>query len=116
MNIDDGTGPGNGSVPSRPLSVWGRLLHGVLLPILIMAAALFVIMHADTRAGAAEFAALGIFLGAIIAAPVVLVMNLVLAFQDSETAVACFKRGMIAPTVVIVAAIVYQAGLWDALT
>ena len=116
MNIEDGTDPANGSVPSRPLSTWGRLLYGVLLPIVIMAAALFIIMHADTRAGAAEFAALGIFLGAIIAAPVVLIMNLVLAFQDSETAKACFKRGMIAPAVVIVAAIIYQTGLWDALT
>ena len=88
----------------------------MLLPIVIMAAALFIIMHADTGAAAAEFAALGIFLGAIIAAPVVLITNLVLAFQDSETAKACFKRGMIAPAVVIVAAIVYQTGLWDVLT
>ena len=116
MNIEDGTDPVNGSAPSRPLSAWGRLLYGVLLPVVIMAATLFIIMHADTGAGAAEFAALGIFLGALIAMPVVLIMNLVLAFQDSETAMACFKRGMIAPGFVIVAAIIYQTGLWDALT
>ena len=116
MNNRDGTDPFNGSVPSRPLSAWGRLLYGVLLPVVIMAAALFIIMHTDTGAGAAEFAALGIFLGAIIAAPVVLVTNLVLAFQTSETPKDCFKRGMIAPTVVIAGAIVYQSGLWDALT
>jgi len=32
-----------------------RLLHGVVLPIGIMAAALFAVMHADTGAAAAEF-------------------------------------------------------------
>ncbi len=113
MSIADGTdGPG----VSSPMRIRDRLLYGVVLPIAIMAAALFLIMHADTRAGAAEFAALGIFLGAIIAAPVVLIMNIVLAFQTSETPKACFKRGMIAPTVVIVGAIVYQSGLWDALS
>ncbi len=116
MNTRNGTDPVSGPGPSRPLSAWDRLLYGVLLPIVIMAAALFVIMHADTGAGAAEFAALGIFLGALIAAPVVLIMNLVLAFQDSETPTACFRRGMIAPGFVIVAAIIYQTGLWDAIT
>ncbi|MDJ0760913.1 MAG: hypothetical protein QNJ19_16080 [Woeseiaceae bacterium] len=116
MNIADGTDASEGSDVSTPLRTLDRLLYGVVFPIVIMAALLFVIMHADTRAGAAEFAALGIFLGAIVAAPVVLITNLVLAFQTSETARACFKRGMIAPTVVIVGAIVYQTGLWDALT
>ena len=113
MNTQDGTDPVNGSVSSRPLSTWGRLLYGVLLPIVIMSAALLIIMHADSGAGAAEFAALGIFLGAIIAAPVVLIINLVLAFQTSETGGDCFKRGMIMPGIVIIGAIVYQTGLWD---
>lgn len=55
---------------------------------------LLIIMNFETGAGAAEFAALGIFLGAVIVTPVVL----------------------IAPSVVLVGAIVYQTGLWDAIT
>ena len=102
--------------PPHSLKAWERLFFGVLLPVLVMAAALFVTMLTDTRAGAAEFAALGIFLVAITAAPVVLIVNLVLAFQPSPSRKACFKRGMIAPGVVIVAAIAYQTGLWDAVT
>ena len=106
MNITDGTDASDGPDVTTRMRTRDRLLYGVVFPIAIMAAALFLIMHADTRAGAAEFAALGIFLGAIIAAPVVLITNLLLAFQTSETAKDCFKRGMIAPGVVVVAAIV----------
>lgn len=93
-----------------------RLLHGVVLPMVIMAAALFAVMHADTGAAAAEFASLGIFLGSIIAAPVVLVVNLLAAFQPADKAMDCFKRGMIAPGIVVIGAIIYQTGLWDAIT
>ncbi|MDJ0916550.1 MAG: hypothetical protein QNJ05_02225 [Woeseiaceae bacterium] len=116
MSIADGTDAGDGSGVSTQMRMRDRLLYGVVLPIAIMAAALFIIMHTDTGAGAAEFAALGIFLGAIVASPVVLIMNLLLAFQTSETRKACFRRGLIAPAVVIAGAIVYQSGLWDALT
>ena len=71
MSIADGTDTGDGSVVPSPMRTRDRLLYGVVIPVAIMAASLFLIMHADTRAGAAEFAALGIFLGAIIATPVV---------------------------------------------
>ena len=81
-----------------------------------MVLALLVIMHADTGAGAAEFASLGIMLGALTAAPVVLIMNLVFAFQPAETPMVSFRRGMVAPGIVIIGAIVYQTGLWDAIT
>ncbi len=81
-----------------------------------MIAALFVIMHADTGAAAAEFASLGIMLGAIIVTPFVLIVNLVIAFQTVDTPMACFKRGMIAPGVVMIGAIIYQTGLWDAVS
>jgi len=93
-----------------------RLVYGVLLPIAIMVAGLLVIMSVDSGAGAAEFAALGIMLGALIVSPVVLIINFVLAFQNADTAEQCFKRGMIAPGIVLIGAVVYQTGLWDAIT
>lgn len=93
-----------------------RLVFGVVLPIGIMVLALLAIMHADTGASAAEFASLGILLGALTAAPVVLVMNLVFAFQPAESPKACFRRGMVVPGIVVIGAIVYQTGLWDAIT
>ncbi len=93
-----------------------RLLYGVILPIGIMAFCLFLVMLTDTRAGAAEFAALGIFLGAIIVTPVVLLVNLVLAFQAADTAKVCLNRGMIEPVIVVIFSILFQALLWDALT
>ena len=93
-----------------------RLIYGTLLPIGIMVAALFLIMLADTGASAAEFASLGIMLGAIVVSPIVLVVNLVLSFQGGNTPAQCFKRGMIAPGIVLLGAIIYQTGLWDAIT
>ena len=95
---------------------WDRLLFGVILLIGVMTFVLFLVMLTDTRAGAAEFAALGVFLGAIIVTPVVLIVNLLLAFQAAETTKACLKRGLVAPGIVVIAAIVYQTGLWDART
>ena len=93
-----------------------RLIFGVLLPIAIMIGGLVIIMNLPTGAGAAEFAALGVMLGAITVAPIVLLVNLVVAFQDVETPSACFKRGMIAPGTILIGAFVYQIGLWDAIT
>lgn len=72
-------------------------------------------MNLDSGASAAEFAALGVMLGAIVVGPIVLVVNFVLAFQGGATAGQCFKRGMIAPGVVLIGAFVYQTGLWDAM-
>jgi len=92
-----------------------RLLFGVLLPIVAMAAGLFIIMLMDTSAGAAEFAALGIFLVAIAVSPIVLIINSVVAFQAQQTRAECFKRGMIVPGLVLAAAFLYQLGIWDAL-
>jgi len=99
------------SLPKRD-----QFLYGVLFPIGLMIVGLLIIMNADTGAGAAEFAALGIMLGAIIVSPLVLIVNLLIAFQKVDTRMRCFKRGMIAPAVVLVGAIVYQTGLWDAMT
>ena len=80
-----------------------------------MAAGLFIIMLMDTSAGAAEFAALGIFLVAIAASPFVLIINSIIAFQNQQTRAECFKRGMIVPGLVILTAFLYQLGILDAL-
>ena len=93
-----------------------RLIHGILLPIGIMVGGIFIIMQTKSGANAGEFASLGIMLGTIVALPIALLVNAVLAFQPVETALACFKRGMIAPGIILIGAIVYQTGLWDALT
>ena len=92
-----------------------RFIYGVLLPIAIMVVGLLIIMTFDTRAGAAEFAALGIMLVAIAVSPIVLIVNFVVAFQVETTKGQCFKRGMIAPGLVMLGAFLYQLGLWDAL-
>lgn len=93
-----------------------KLIFGVVLPIVVMIVGLRLIMSFETGAGAAEFAALGIFLGAIIVAPVVLILNVVIAFQNIGSTTDCFWRGMIVPSVVLIGAVVYQTGLWDAIT
>lgn len=59
-----------------------KLLYGVVLPIIVMIIGLLVIMNFETGAGAAEFAALGIFLGAIIVTPFVLIINSFVALQN----------------------------------
>ena len=93
-----------------------RLIYGVVLPIVVMALGLLIIMNFETGAGAAEFAALGIFLGAVIVSPVVLILNLLIAFQNVGSSKQCFIRGMIVPGLVLIGAVVYQTGLWDAIT
>ena len=93
-----------------------RLIYGMLLPISVMILGLLVIMSANTGAGAAEFASLGIMLGVITVMPILLIANLIIAFQNIDTPSSCFKRGMIAPGIVLIGAVVYQSGLWDAVT
>lgn len=77
---------------------------------------LLIIMNVKTGAGAAEFAALGIFVGAVIVLPIVVILNLFIAFQNAGSSLECFVRGMIVPGFVLIGAIVYQTGLWDAIT
>lgn len=92
-----------------------KLIYGVFLPIVVMIIGLVIVMNFETGAGAAEFAALGIFLGAIIVTPIVLILNLLIAFQNTGSTTDYFKRGMIIPGLVLIASIVYQTGLWDAI-
>ena len=75
-----------------------------------------MIANVESRAGAVEFAALGVFFMLLFSLPVVLVLNSLIAFLDTETRMSCFLRGMIIPTIVFIAAIIYQSGLWDRLT
>lgn len=92
-----------------------RVLFGLVYPILILVAALWVIMQLPSGAAAAEFASLGVMLGAIIIAPVVLVINSVLAWATDGTRQSCFVRGMVLPGVVVITALAYQLGLLDAI-
>lgn len=93
-----------------------RIIYGIVLPVGVMIVGLLLIMSVESSAAAAEFAALGIMLGAIIAAPIMLAITTFLAFQPVTTPAACFVRGMIAPGIVLVGAVAYQAGLWDAVS
>lgn len=92
---------------------WERLLFGLLLPVVVQAVGMFIIASFDSRAGAAEFAALGIFFMLLFSLPVVLLINFLLALWQAETRKACFLRGMILPGLVLIATVIYQTGLWD---
>ena len=98
------------------MSKWDKFLFGILLPIAAMVVGLILIMSTETNAGAAGFAALGIMLGALIVSPVVLLVNVFVVLLGGNTPAECFKRGMIAPGIVLIGAVIYQTGLWDALT
>ncbi len=93
-----------------------KLVFGLLIPVVIQIVGMLLIASVDSRAGAAEFAALGVFFMLLFSLPFVLVLNPLLVFGSAETRQACFLRGMILPTLVFLAAIVYQTGLWDRLT
>ena len=93
-----------------------KFLYGVVFPIAVMIAGLLIIMNHETGAGAAEFASLGIFLGAIMVAPIVLLLNSAFTLYNVSTTGECFRRGMILPGLVLIGAAVYQSGLWDAVT
>ncbi len=92
-----------------------KFVFGFLLPIATLIPALFLIMMMDSDSGAAEFAALGIFLIVLTISPILLIVMLILAFQPAQSKGTCYKRGMIAPGFVIVGAFLFQLGLWDAL-
>ena len=86
------------------MSKWDKVLFGVLLPIGVMVFGLVLIMNTETGAGAAEFAALGIMLGALIVSPFVVIVNVFVALQGGDTPAACFRQGMIAPGIVLIGA------------
>ena len=73
-------------------------------------------MSIDSRAGAAEFAALAILFMLVIAVPITLVVNLAVMTSNAETRGQYFARGMVVPALVLIFAIIYQSGLWNMLT
>lgn len=99
-----------------PLRKRDRLIYGVLLPVIVMVVGMLVIANLESGAAAAEFAALGVFFMLLAALPITLIVNGAVMLRDVETVKACFLRGMVVPGIVLVAAVVYQSGLWDLLT
>lgn len=93
-----------------------RLVFGLLLPVCAQVVGMLLIANLESRAGAAEFAGLGVFFMLLFSLPVVLVLNSIIVLGYQGTRKSCFLRGMILPAIVFVAAIVYQSGLWDRLT
>ncbi len=93
-----------------------RVICGLLLPIVVLVAGMLSVAHMESGASAAEFGGLAVFFMLLASLPVTLVVNSVVLLQDSDTALSCFARGMITPGLVLVAAVVYQSGLWDRLT
>lgn len=93
-----------------------RFLHGVVLPIAVMVVGLLILMNVESHAAAAEFGALGLLFLLIAALPITLIVNSVILLQEADTPRECFVWGMIVPGIVLVAAVVYQSGLWDRLT
>ena len=93
-----------------------RFVFGVLLPVAIMVVGMLGIANVESRASAAEFAALAVFFMLLVALPITLVVNAAVMLQKAESVRQCFIRGMVLPGIVMLAAVVYQSGLWDALT
>lgn len=93
-----------------------RLVAGVLLPHVVLVVGMALLMNAESRAGAAEFAALGLLFMLLAALPVTLVVDLLLALSSNRSGPACFAVGMLPVGLVLVAAKVYHSGLWDRLT
>ena len=97
---------------SAALSIWEKIGFGILLPLLIMSIMLFAVMAMDSASGAAEFAALGIFLITLTIGPFLLIVLIILALRPANSRAACFKRAMIAPGVVVLGAFLFQLGLF----
>ena len=93
-----------------------RFVFGVLLPVAIMVVGMLIIANMESGASAAEFAALAVFFMLLVALPITLVVNAAVMLQKTESAKQCFMRGMVVPGIVLLAAVVYQTGLRDALT
>ncbi len=98
---------------TEPLSKRDRMLFGLVLPVLILGFGLVIIMVMPTRAGAAEFASLGVMLISITLSPLILAVTAVMAWTAKGSRQSCFRRGMIAPGFVLLFAFAYQMGLLD---
>ena len=90
-----------------------RLLYGVLLPNVVLAVGMLIIANMKSGAKAAEFGGLAVFFMLLISLPITLTVNSLMLLRSSETAISCFRWGMIPPGLVLIAAVIYQSGLWD---
>ncbi len=90
-----------------------RFLYGLVVPLGLLVIGLLLVMSLPSGAAAAEYASLGVFLGAIIIGPVVLIVNAVLAWGAHENRRSCLIRGMMVPGLVLITALAYQLGLLD---
>jgi len=93
-----------------------QIIYGVLLPNVILVAGMLIVANMESGAAAAEFGGLAVFFMLLISLPVTLIVNSLMLLLNSETANSCFMRGMIPPGLVLIAAVIYQSGLWDRLT
>lgn len=98
---------------TEPLRKRDRMLYGLVIPIAILALGLVVIMAMPTRAGAAEFASLGVMLISITLSPIILAVTAAMAWTSKGSKQSCFIRGMVAPGLVLLLAFAYQMGLLD---
>lgn len=90
------------------------LIYGFCLPIAVMIGGMLFIANVDSRASAAEFGGLAVFFMLLIALPITVIANAIILSGRSDGAY--FKRGMMVPALVLIAAVIYQTGLWDYLT
>lgn len=76
---------------------------------------MLLLANVDSSAKAAEFAGLGVLFLLIFALPITLIGNILL-LKTAGSGREHFKRGMILPGAFFMSAVIYQSGLWDALT
>ena len=93
-----------------------RLLYGLLLPNIVLVVGMLIIANMESGASAAEFGGLAVFFMLLASLPITLTVNSVMLLQNPESTISCFARGMIPPGLVLIAAVIYQSGLWDGLT
>jgi len=79
----------------------------------ILVVGMLTIANMESGAGAAEFGGLAVFFMLLFALPVTLIINLVVLLQGSKSRASCFAIGMISPGIFLLAAAIYQSGLWD---
>jgi len=93
-----------------------RIVFGILLPVVILIIGMLVLVNVESGADAAEFGGLAVFIMLVISLPITLIANLFIVLLDAQTRKSYFGRGMIVPCIVLIAAVIYQSGLWDKVT
>jgi hypothetical protein len=92
------------------------VIFGILLPNLVLVVAMLAIAKMNSGADAGEFGGLAVFFMLLISLPITLTANSLMLLRDCESVSSCFRFAMIPPGLVLLAAVIYQSGLWDAIT